>query len=242
MISVWWRYFSLCYHHHEWKWEGAVTAVPCCVTGAIWKHSSHGGKVIPLLQFSCHEEELSARIEQCANPSGCSSDLVSFTQYCDVLLVLLSGTYSVYFNKNTYLFLVIKTWFCVQLMEVASVRWHWCCFIIMHRISFNKHLKYSLVVRAWRLRQKRSVPDRVLVVTVHSIGQATFTLYCAVFFQLVILMSSRNARRTCLVSIAVLVENGALEDFTQKGPNFTELCLNLGFVQSCLVSLSNFDI
>lgn len=76
----------------------------------------------------------------------------------------------------------------------------------------------------------------------HSIGQATFTLYCAVFFQLVILMSSRNARRTCLVSIAVLVENGALEDFTQKGPNFTELCLNLGFVQSCLVSLSNFDI
>lgn len=64
--------------------------------------------------------------------------------------------------------------------------------------------------------------------TTHSIGQAPFTLHCFVFLT--------RRQQECLrlfhhcvnlVSIAVLVENGALKDFTQECLNLCKLCLNL---------------
>lgn len=64
------------------------------------------------------------------------------------------------------------------------------------------------------------------------------------FFPLVVLTDSRNARdfHSCvnLVSIAMLAENGGLQDFTQKCLNLSELCLNFDIVWSYFVAVPNF--
>lgn len=98
----------------------------------------------------------------------------------------------------------------------------------------HKCLKSSVVLRAQRLRVK---PRQYRTGTFHFLLLLFFNC-CSHREQECLRLFHRCAN---LVSIAVLVENSALKDFTQKCLNLSELCLNLDIVQCFFfVTLLNY--
>lgn len=152
-------------------------------------------------------------MEYCPSLSDSLPNLDSLPQHCGVLSWLLGDSDSAYFNKNMSHFLAIQTCICMQGIELASAVGQWCwasCtgwalmkFKCLQWCSELKRVDVTLIV-FWRVSTCRN-------------GWAPFTLSC--------FNSCTHRQQECLrpahccvnlLSIALLVENGALKNFTQK--------------------------
>lgn len=122
------------------RWEWDISAALCrdaSVTWGSWKHRTCVNKAFYLPSNTGQERGCISNVWKLASLSNSLPNLGSFPQHCDVLFGLLSGTYSAYF-KNMYNFLAIQTCICMQLIELASVFWQWCCCSLTYRMSFHE--------------------------------------------------------------------------------------------------------
>lgn len=92
--------------------------MPCCV-GLLVLIGEAESTVAVLVKHSvsvalAKKEGASKQMEQYANLSTSLPNLYSLPQHCGMLRGLLSGSYSAYFNKNTYHFPAIQTCICMH--------------------------------------------------------------------------------------------------------------------------------
>lgn len=126
LISVWRSQFALC----SMETKTHLVLCQCCVGTSVLPRES-GSTVAGSVKHSipitlARKKGTPVRMENCANLSISLPNLDSLLQHCGVLSWLLGDSDSAYFNKNTYNFLAIQTFICMQGIALASAVGQWC--------------------------------------------------------------------------------------------------------------------
>lgn len=219
LISVWWSQFALC----NMKTKMHLVLCQCCVGTSVLPRES-GSTVTGSVKHSipitlARKKGTPVRMENCANLSISLPNLDSLPQHCGALSWLLGDSDSAYFNKNTYNFLAIQTFICMQGIALASAVGQWCWASAQDELWWNLN-----AFNGTQSSRRHHDSDCVLVCKHMQKWEGTFHFILLCFFN-----SCTHRQQECLrlahccahlLSVGLLVKKGALKNFTQKCVKF----------------------